>query len=168
MADGVALTEFKQGLQLLRKGNPSEALNHFRQAAGMEKQNPYYLSFVGVALARAERQSAPAVKLCETALSMKRNEAQLYLNMAEVYVSARRLEDAVRTLERAQASLGRDDRIRRARLKLGNRRSPALPFLDRQNLLNIRLGILRHRLLAWAEQSRLFLPSSAFGADSSA
>jgi Flp pilus assembly protein TadD len=167
MADSAALTEFKKGLQMLRDGNPSEALNHFRQAAGVEKENPYYLSFVGVALVRAERQSAPAVKLCEAALSIKRTEAQLYLNMAEVYVSARRLEDAVRTLDRAQASLGRDVRIQRARLKLGNRRSPVLPFLDRQHVLNRELGTLRHRLLSWADRSRFFLPSSAFGTDSS-
>jgi Flp pilus assembly protein TadD len=167
MADSVALTEFKQGLRMLRDGHPGEALNHFRQAADMEKQNPYYMSFVGVALVRAKKQPAPAVKLCETALSTKRNEVQLYLNMAEVYVAARRREDAIRTLDRAQASLGRDLRIQRARLRLGSRRSRLLPFLDRQNVLNRQLGMLRHRLLSWSDRSRLFLPSSAFGTDSS-
>jgi tetratricopeptide (TPR) repeat protein len=165
MADSVALTEFKQGLRMLRDGHPGEALNHFSQAADMEKQNPYYMSFVGVALVRAKRQSAPAVKLCETALGIKRNEVQLYLNMAEVYVSAGRREDAVRILDRAQASLGRDVRIQRARLRLGSRRSPFLPFLDRENVLNRQLGILRHRLLSWSDRSRLFLPSSSLGTD---
>ena len=167
MADRIALTEFKQGIRMLRDGQPGEALNRFRQAADIEKQNPYYMSFVGVALVRAERQAAPAVKLCETALSIKWNEAQLYLNMAEVYLSARRRDDAVRILDRAQASLGHDVRIQRARLKLGSRLSPVLPFLDRQHVLNRELGILRHRLLSWADRSHLFLPSSAFGADCS-
>ena len=161
MADSVALTEFKLGLRMLRDGNPSDALSHFRQAADLEKQNPYYMSFVGVALARAEKQWAPALKLCETALSMKRKEAQLYLNLAEVYICAGRREDALRTLDRALASLGRDARIRRARMKLGSRRSPVLPFLNRHNTVNRYLGTWRHRILAWADSSRLFLPSKS-------
>jgi hypothetical protein len=54
------------------------------------------------------------------------------------------------TLDRALASLGPLARIQQARQKLGRRRSPALPFLDRQNILNRQLGILRHRILEWA------------------
>jgi Flp pilus assembly protein TadD len=146
MADSVALIEFKQGVQMLRDEQPNEALVHFRNAADLEKQNPYYISFFGVSLARAERRWTHALKLCAIALSMKRNEPQLYLNLAEVYMSAGRREEALMTLERAQASLGRNPHIQRERMKLGNRRPPALPFLSRQNVLNRYLGILRHRI----------------------
>ena len=148
MADSVALTEFKQGVQMLRDEQPNEALVRFRNAADLEKQNPYYISFVGVSLARAERRWTPALKLCEMALSMKHNEAQLYLNLAEVYMSAGRREEALMTLDRAQASLGRNPRIQQERMKLGSRRPPDLPFLNRQNVLNRYLGILRHRIFA--------------------
>ncbi len=155
MADTVALGEFKQGMRKLRDGHPDDALLHFRNAAEMEKNNPYYLSFVGVSLARAERKWTSALKLCELALRMKRNEAQIYLNLAEVYTSAGRREEALLTLDRALASLGRDARIERARLNLGSRRSPVLPFLDRGNILNRGLGILRHRLIGLTAPSRL-------------
>ena len=148
MADRVALTEFKQGVQMLRDDQPNEALVRFRTAADLEKQNPYYISFVGVSLARAERKWTPALKLCQMALSLKRNEAQLYLNLAEVYMSAGRREEALMTLDRAQASLGRNPRIEQERMKLGSRRPPALPFLSRENVLNRYLGILRHRIFA--------------------
>lgn len=161
MADSVALSEFKQGLRMLRDGHPSDALAHFNKAADLEKHNPYYMSFVGVSLARAERTWTPALKLCEMALSMKRKEVQLYLNLAEVYMSARRREEALMTLDRAVASLGPDVRILRARMKLGSRRSPVLAFLNRQNILNRQLGILRHRILAWADGSRFSLLSSS-------
>jgi len=161
MADSEALTEFKQGVRMLRDGHPNNALVHFRIAADLEKHNPYYMSFVGVSLARAEMQWTPALKLCETALSMKRNEAQLYLNLAEVYMSAGRREEALMTLDRALASLGRDARIQRARRKLGSRRSPVLSFLDRQNIVNRHLGILRHLILAWADGSRFRLLHSS-------
>jgi Flp pilus assembly protein TadD len=161
MADSVALSEFKQGVRMLRDGHPSNALAHFRAAADLEKHNPYYMSFVGVSLARAEMKWTAALKLCETALSMKRNEPQLYLNLAEVYMSAGRREEALLTLERALASLGRDSRIQRARRRLGSRRSPVLPFLDRQNILNRHLGTLRHLILAWADGLRFRLLHSS-------
>jgi tetratricopeptide (TPR) repeat protein len=150
MTENVAVTEFKRGVKMLRDARPHTALEHFRNAAGMEKNNPYYLSFVGVSLARAERNWKTALEHCELALTMKRNEAQLYLNLAEVYTSAGRREEALMTLDRALASLGPQARIQQARMKLGRRRSPALPFLDRQNFLNRQLGLLRHRILSWA------------------
>jgi Flp pilus assembly protein TadD len=146
---------------MLRDRRPNEALVHFREAADLEKHNPYYMSFVGVSLARAEKKWAPALKLCETALSMKRNEAQIYLNLAEVYMSAGRREEALMTLDRGVASLGREARILRARMKLGSRRPPVLKFLNRQNVLNKQLGILRQRILDWAESSRIPLLHSS-------
>lgn len=161
MADGVALTEFKQGMRRLREGKSKTALVHFRKAAEMEQQNPYYMSFAGVALMRAGNKWAEAVKLCETALSLKRNEPQLYLNLAQVYVAAGRREDALATLDRAAASFGRHRGVQRARLRLGSRRSPVLPFLDRQNILNKQLGLLRHRIWDWAEGARFPLLHSS-------
>ena len=161
MADSEALTEFKLGVRLLRDGHTGNALIRFRRAADLEQQNPYYISFLGVALSRAEMKWPAALRLCETALGMKRNEAQLYLNLAEVYVSAGRREDALLTLDRALACLGRDVRIVRARQKLGRRRSPVLPFLQRHNFLNRHLGGLRHRLLAWADGPRFPLLHSS-------
>lgn len=161
MADSEALTEFKLGVRLLRDRQPGNALLHFHRAAELEKQNPYYISFAGVALSRAEKKWSAALKLCETALGMKRKEAQLYLNLAEVYVSAGRREDALMTLDRALACLGRDARIVRARQKLGSRRSPVLPFLQRDNFINRHLGVLRHRLSEWADGSRFPLLHSS-------
>jgi Flp pilus assembly protein TadD len=161
MSESTAFTEFKQGARMLRDSRPSDALEHFRAAAELEKNNPYYVSFLGVSLARAERKWAPALKLCELALSMKRNDEQLFLNLAEVYMSAGRREEALLTLDRALASLGPNARVKQARIKLGSRRSPVLPFLDRQNILNIQLGILRHRLLAWRGGSQYSLDHSS-------
>jgi tetratricopeptide (TPR) repeat protein len=94
------------------------------------------------------------MQLCESALNMKRNDAQLYLNLAEVYTSAGRREEALITLERGLASLGPVERIQQARLKLGQRRAPALPFLDREHFVNRQIGIVRHRILGWLGRSR--------------
>jgi tetratricopeptide (TPR) repeat protein len=147
MAENSALAEFKQGINLLRNGHSAEAVEYLRHAAELDQQNPYYLSFLGVSVARAQRKWTAAVELCKTALSLRRNEAQLYLNLAEVYVSSGRRDDAVEVLERALVYLRVDPRIMRARANLGKRCSPVLPFFERGHILNRSLGKLRHRVL---------------------
>ena len=74
------------------------------------------------------------------------NHAQLYLNLAEVYLQAGRTADAIGTLEKGLVSAGRDFRIRRALEKIGKRREPIFTFLHRSHPLNRTLGRLRHRL----------------------
>jgi Flp pilus assembly protein TadD len=147
-----AFAEFARGIEFLRNGYPAKALEHFHHAAELKQQNPYYLSFLGVSTARAEGKWAAAVEFCKTALSLKRNDPQLYLNLAEVYVSAGWREDAIETLDTALRYCRADTRIRRMRDRLGRRCSPVLPFLERGNFLNRSLGKLRHRVLqrAWS------------------
>ena len=94
MMDTEAFREFKTGLSLLRDNYSAKALQHIQRAAELEKNNPYYMSYLGVALARTERKWADAERMCDTAVHMKRNQAQLYLNLAEVYMAAGRKEDA--------------------------------------------------------------------------
>ena len=146
MAENSALAEFKQGIKLLRNGHSAGALEHLQHAAELEQQNPYYLSFLGVAVARSQRKWSAAMKFCETALNSKRSEAQLYLNLAEVYVSAGQRDDAIAVLDRGLIYFNADTRIRRARANLGRRCSPVLPFLERGHFLNRSLGKLRHRV----------------------
>jgi Flp pilus assembly protein TadD len=155
MGEDSAVVEFKQGIKLLRDGHPAEAFEYFRNAADSEQRNPYYLSFLGVSLARAQRKWAAAVELCETALSMRRNEAQLYLNLAEVYVSAGRRDDAVEVLDKGLIYFRIDSRIKRARANLGRRGSPVLPFLDRGHFLNRILGKLRYRITGRIGKSKI-------------
>jgi Flp pilus assembly protein TadD len=147
MADTAAVAEFKRGIELLRDGCPADAALHLRRALDMEKQNPYYLSFLGVSLARVGRQWAEAVGLCETAVRLKKKEPQFHLNLAEAYLAAGRRSDAVETLDRALDYFRLDARVKHARAKFGKRSSPILPFLDREHFVNRSLGRLRHRAL---------------------
>ena len=147
MAENFAFAEFQKGIKLLRNGHSSDAVEYLRRAAELEQQNPYYLSFLGVSVARAERKWAPAMKFCEMALSVKRNEAQLHLNLAEVYESAGYRDEAVEVLDRGMINFKADPRFGRARANLGRRRSSIFPFLEREHFLNRALGKVRHRVL---------------------
>jgi predicted Zn-dependent protease len=121
MAEIEALTSFKQGVQLLKSGYSQKALVELRRCVEIESSNPYYLSFLGVAIARSEKK------------------------WAEAYVGAGQRESAIETLDRARESFGPDARLVKARSRIEKRRAPILPFLDRQNALNKSLGKLRHR-----------------------
>ena len=147
MPDDAGLTDFKEGIEFLRKGQPARAAECFQHATEHKQQNPYYISFLGISMARSQGKWAAAVELCKTAVSLKRNDVQLYLNLAEAYVSAGRRDIAVQTLDTASRHCGPDKRIVRMRGRLGKRRAPVLTFLPRENFLNRGLGIVRHRLL---------------------
>ena len=162
-----ATQEFKQGLNLLRNDYPGKALAHLRMAVELEKNNPFYLSYLGVALARAGRnwslaanrysqswqmkRTPPdfdlAAKLCSQALQMKRTQAEFYLNLAEVYGLAGSKEDAIETLSRGLKFTKQNEHLADALRQFGCRRPPVLRFLDRTHFLNRHFGKMRNRLL---------------------
>lgn len=147
MMDTEAFREFKTGLTLLRDNYANRALPHMRKASDLEKNNPYYMSYLGVVLARSENKWGEAEKLCDQAVRMKRNQAQLYLNLAEVYAAAGRRDDAVEALQAGLKFARRDVRLTIAINKLTQRRPPVLSFLGRRHPLNRQLGLLRHRTM---------------------
>jgi Flp pilus assembly protein TadD len=147
MMDTEAFREFKSGLTLLRDNYTTKALPHLQRAAELDKNNPYYMSYLGVVLARTEKKWAEAEKLCDSAVRMKRNQAQLYLNLAEVYNTAGRREDAVEALQAGMKFARRDVRLSIAMNKLIHRRAPVFSFLKRTHPLNRQVGKLRHRTL---------------------
>jgi Flp pilus assembly protein TadD len=105
------------------------------------------MSYLGVALARTQQKWADAERLCDSAVRMKRNQAQLYLNLAEVYMAAGRKDDAREALISGMKYARRDIRLNIAMAKLTPRRPPVFTFLERKHPLNRHFGMLRHRTL---------------------
>lgn len=147
MIDTEAFREFKEALTLLRANYAGKALPHMRRAVELDRHNPYYRSYLGVVVARAERKWAEAEELCDTAVRMKRNQPQLYLNLAEVYLVAGRREDAVETINTGLKYARRDIRLNLALNRLSPRRPPVFSFLERKHYLNRQVGHIRHRTL---------------------
>jgi predicted Zn-dependent protease len=139
--------EFRAGLALLRGGDAHKALPHLRSALEQEPNNPFYISYVGVALAAAEHKWAEAEKLCHSAMRLNRRQAQLYLNLAEVYIAADRKQDAADILARGLHYAPHDVRLKMAMDRLALRRPPVLSFLPRTHPINRNLGKLRHNAL---------------------
>jgi tetratricopeptide (TPR) repeat protein len=139
--------EFRKGVELLKNEYPQKALVSLRRAYESDKHNAYYSSFLGLAIARAQRKWQQASELCEIAVQLNPKEVQFHLNLGEVYASAGMREKALDKLDHALDLFGKDARLMKARSKVVSRRAPLLPFLGRKHLLNRKLGKLRHRLL---------------------
>ena len=123
-----AFQEFRTGLAYLRGGDAHKALPHLKSALDQEPSNPFYLSYMGVAIAAAEQKWAEAEKLCHSAMRMNRRHAQLYLNLAEVYVAADRKQDAADILARGLHYAPHDLRLKMALDRLAMRRHRCCPF----------------------------------------
>ena len=148
----LAIQEFKQGLEFLRNSYPAKAIPHLRRAVELNRENPYFLSYLGLAVVRASQKYAEAEFLCESALDLKRDDERLYLNLAEVYSEASRREDAIDTLKVGMERVGNDSLLLRAMGRLQRRRTPIFPFLSRSHFLNRSLGRLRHIVLDFCLQ----------------
>jgi len=142
-----AVKEFKEGLTQLKNHYASKALSHFTKALEMDSKNPFYLSYLGLAMAAAQQKWQDAEDLCYSAVRMKRTQPELYLNLAEVYRLQGKRQDAVETLLEGLPLTKRDARIGTALRKYGVRRAPVLSFLDRTHILNRNLGRVRYRVL---------------------
>lgn len=142
-----AMEEFRKGVELLKNEYPQKALVSLRRAFESDKHNAYYSSFLGLAIARAERKWDQASALCEIAVELKPKEIQFHLNLGHVYALAGRRQMALDRLDHAMELFGEDARLTQARSKVENRRAPLLPFIGRAHFLNRELGKLRHRIL---------------------
>jgi hypothetical protein len=77
MSQEEAVTEFKEGLTQLKNRYASKALTHFSKAVELDKQNPFYISYLGVSMAAAKQQWSEAEELCYGAVRMKRHQPEL-------------------------------------------------------------------------------------------
>lgn len=142
-----AITEFKSGLTQLNNQYASKALEHFNKAVELDERNPFYISYLGLAMAAAQQKWQDAEELCYSAVRMKRTQPELYMNLAEVYRLQGKRQDAVETLLEGLPLTKRDARIAKALRKYGVRRPPVFSFLDRDHLLNKHLGKVRYKVL---------------------
>jgi len=147
MIDLNSFSEFREGLALLRDGQPAAAVELLRRAVDRDPENPYYASYYGLSLGHSAGRWAEAERLCHKAVCRRRRQAQLYLNLAEVYLSSGRRQAASDTLALGLHYMPHDRRLQSEFGRLVVRRPPILRFLGRNHMLNRSLGHLRHRLL---------------------
>jgi tetratricopeptide (TPR) repeat protein len=97
-------------------------------------------SFYGVCMAKVQRRYGQAVQCCQISLKHNFLDPEHHHNLALVYLERGDRRHAVETLNAGLRLDGRNRRLNRLYDEIGRRRSPVIPFLSRNNALNIWLG----------------------------
>ena len=139
-------TLYDRGRALLEANDNEEALLCLRAAHLQVPQHTRIRSYYGLALARAEKQFAEAVELCNSSLKQEFFNPDLYFNAALVYIQFDFKAEAVRCLKRGRMIDPSNKAIAAMLDDLGMRKGPILWFLPRSHRANVWLGQARHRI----------------------
>ena len=141
---------FRRGLEAFDNGRRREAMALFETALELERRSgarrpqARYLSFYGLCLALEEQRVREGIEMCRQAVPLESYNADLCLNLARALLAAQRRREAYDQLIRGAGLAPGHQGILRELRRMGFRRRPPLPFLPRQNPLNVLLGkILR-------------------------
>lgn len=137
---------YKAGVFLLRRSRNREALLAFKQALELRPTDPRYMSYFGLALALSENRVRESLKICENSVEKEFFRSELYLNLGRVYIMAGNRRKA-HTAFRKGLALDRENfELKKELERMGVRKGPVLPFLDRRHPLNKLAGKVLHRL----------------------
>ncbi len=135
---------YEKGLHALSNGHVYLALVCFEQAANLEN-TPLHCSHLAFCLAKARKQYQEAIALCTQALEEEPANSVHYLNLGRIYVLAEKKEKALQAF-RQGLQFAKNDEILQELEKLGTRKPPVIPSLNRGHLLNKYCGILLKKL----------------------
>jgi tetratricopeptide (TPR) repeat protein len=152
-SEAATVRTIQQAIDATREGRYEVALKIFNKvyASGMEELNPAKrskfvegFSYYGVVLAVTQQRFRQAVDFCRKACDLQFYNGEHFANLARVYIAAGMRKKAVETLESAIKSLPTDEALIRFRHQIGVRSRPPIPFLSRDNPLNVALGKARY------------------------
>jgi tetratricopeptide (TPR) repeat protein len=140
--------QIRQAIELTREEQYREALELFEKnlaavdggSVQQKRLAAYAFSFYGVCMAKVQRRYGQAVQCCQISLKHNFLDPEHHHNLALVYLERGDRARAVETLNAGLRLDSRNRRIHRVFDEIGRRRPPVIPFLSRNNLLNIWLG----------------------------
>jgi hypothetical protein len=110
------------------------------------KVPPAALSFYGLCLAVGKGRVKEAAEFCALAIEKEFYNGDHYANMARVWVAGRARRKAIEAVEKGLTVDPAHKGLHQLRSSLGVRKRPVLPFLHRDNPLNVSLGRVRHTM----------------------
>ncbi len=128
--------EYERGLIFL-----AEAYRHLSQ--DKHRLSGPLLSYYGLCLALHRGRIKEAAEFCWLGVEKDHYNPDAYHNMARVWIAGRSRRKAVEALEKGLALDGRHRGLIQLRAEIGTRRPPVIPFLHRDNPLNVSLGRMR-------------------------
>lgn len=112
-----------------------------------------YLSYLGCAIARVQKQYEEARALCRHAVKVEFFQPENWANLAEVMLLSGERAEAIDAVRQGLKIDSNNERLREIHSSLGRRRPPVVGFLDRGNPINHMLGRLRNDLMGSPDDS---------------
>jgi tetratricopeptide (TPR) repeat protein len=149
MLNREAEDSFEKGYHALEKNDWRAATAFFEAALTLEKRltpkapQARYRSYYGLCLGLAKKRHDLAIKMCQAAIQLEQYNPDLHWNLGRVLFDAGRKREAYRVfvcgVKQEPSHRGLVSDIKR----MGLRKKAVLPFLSRQNRLNVTLGRMR-------------------------
>ncbi len=143
---------------LLLKGRQGEAYELLQEALKIYPDDPFLLSYHGYLKASIDRRYRNGIEDCTRALSLFQRKmlldevdgaesikSVLYLNLGKAYLAAGKRRFAFEAFHKGLQSNKRNIELLSELQKMGIRKLPPLPFLDRSNPVNACLGRMLHK-----------------------
>ncbi len=130
--------QFERGLIFL-----AEAYRHVGR--DQHRLSGPLLSFYGLCLALHRGRIKEAAEFCWLGVEKDHFNPDVYHNMARVWMAGRSRRKAVEALEKGLALDPKHPGLKRLMAEMGMRKAPVIPFLHRDNPLNVSLGKMRKR-----------------------
>jgi predicted Zn-dependent protease len=106
---------------------------------------PAVLAYYGLSIGHS-RSAREGLRICLDAISQDRRNPNIYLCLARLYVLANSRKNAVDVIAQGLRVSRTHQGLRALRQELGVRQKPAIPFLARENAVNVGLGRVLRRL----------------------
>lgn len=140
----------RQGRHALSRGRYRDACDSLAEYCGrsirQERAIPStVLAFYGLAVGHAENVR-DGLKICFQALAADRADPNTYLSLARLYVLADAKKNAIDVLAQGLRVSPNHRGLNALRRGLGQRQGRAIPFLPRENKVNVRLGRVIRKL----------------------
>lgn len=140
--------------QHLRKGNGRSALASVRHALEDFPSDLFLVSYLGYLTATVEKDPDEGIRICREAIDRLKGSVPFgsdffyplfYLNLGKAYLEADRKKDAIAAFKKGLRNDPENHDLLWELRKLGTRKTPPLPFLERSNPINKYLGMLLRR-----------------------
>ena len=126
------------GIAEARQGNTTKGSRLLEEAL-RETDDPVVLAWYGYCLGREGQGYSRALQLCLGALQKDPDNAEVCLALGRLYLVGKRRMAAINILQKG-FRLGGSAEIGRLLQSMGTRKRPVIPFLPRENPLNVTAG----------------------------
>jgi tetratricopeptide (TPR) repeat protein len=145
---------FSDARNLINKGKNEEAFGLLKEGLEVFPDDPLMYSYYGSIYSKAGKKPVKGIKICRDAILKFNSQITAkneflkpiyYLNLGRAYLSANKKKEAIHAFNIGLKEDSTNANIISEIYKLGRRRKPIIPFLERGNPLNKYLGLFLNR-----------------------